>query len=147
MMISFHEHVLDRLNAYLDRTLSPADSAAVKRHCDRCASCRGGARAARRRAEERSYSGAWSRLSSFFWMTLAVAAVVLAGFHVHYTNAEAIAVRPSGAGSDRVAAGHGRVAPLAGSAARRRAGTRRPGHGRADGSRARPRAVACNWPA
>ncbi|HKI19030.1 MAG TPA: zf-HC2 domain-containing protein, partial [Isosphaeraceae bacterium] len=66
MMISFHEHVLDRLNAHLDRTLSPADSAAVRRHCDCCASCQEVLEqlVAARRSD---YSGAWSRLSSFFW--------------------------------------------------------------------------------
>ena len=41
-MIPLHEHVLDRLNAYLDRTLSPADSSVVRRHCESCPSCRAG---------------------------------------------------------------------------------------------------------
>jgi alpha-2-macroglobulin-like protein len=83
MMISFHEHVLDRLNAHLDRTLSPADSAAVARHCNRCALCRE-ALDQLVAARKGDYSGALSRLSSFFWMILAMTAVVLAGIHVHY---------------------------------------------------------------
>jgi len=105
-MIHPHEHVLDRMNAYLDRTLSRSDATAVKQHCARCASCRaalemlgaerwidprkgGGdgfgpsptpARFSRRPPRPRS------QVFTFFWLTLAVAAVVLTGFHVHYAS-------------------------------------------------------------
>src|SRR5438128_732570 len=99
-----HEHVLDRLNAYLDRTLSPADAAAVKRHCKQCASCRsaleklsverrsgpgktGGAIPDPARSSSRPPS-AVGRVFSFFWLTLLVAVVVLAGFHVYYATIE-----------------------------------------------------------
>jgi hypothetical protein len=82
-MISLHEHVLDRLNSHLDRTLSPAERAAVKRHCDRCASCQ---KALERLVAERrsDRSGVWGALSTFFWLTLAMAAIVLAGIQLHY---------------------------------------------------------------
>ncbi len=128
-----HEHVLDRLNAHLDRTLSRTDSVIVKRHCDHCASCREALKQLIGRARKRLFK----RLGPALDVLLADSCGSRLGPGRHpgsLRDAEAIAVRPPGAGSDRVAAGHGRVDPLAGPAARRQAGTRRAGHGRADGS-------------
>ncbi|MGP0062849.1 MAG: MG2 domain-containing protein, partial [Isosphaeraceae bacterium] len=105
-MIPLHEHVLDRLNAYLDRTLSPADSSVVRRHCESCPSCRaalekvsaarwghagdvGESKLATGGLAARP-SGAEGRALAFFWLTLLVIAVVLAGFHVYYKS-----LRPS----------------------------------------------------
>jgi hypothetical protein len=97
-MIPLHEHVLDRLNAYLDRTLSPADAAVVKRHCARCASCRkalimheaerwvGPGKAVGAVPDAARPPRVGSRVFAFFWLTLAVAGMVLAGFHVYYAN-------------------------------------------------------------
>jgi len=105
-MTHSHEHVLDRVNAYLDRTLSRADATAVKQHCARCASCRAALEmlGAERWIEPRK---GWrdgfgpsptparfsprpprprSQVFTFFWLTLATAAVVLAGFHLHYAG-------------------------------------------------------------
>ena len=150
-MIPLHEHVLDRLNAYLDRTLSPADSSVVRRHCESCPSCRaaleslGGALGPCRRC--RGIQARYGRLGlrglrrggSGLGDLLAdlggggrgpgrVPRLLL--------DAEAIAVRPSRAGSTAVDAGHGRGASPAGAAARRRPGAGRPGHRRTGRARA-----------
>ena len=103
-----HEHVLERLNAYLDRTLARVDATAVKEHCARCPSCR--AALDRLTADRRtdpwkderagSVEGAGprpahafsrrprpgSQIFVFLGLTVAVAGVILAGFHVHFAT-------------------------------------------------------------
>jgi hypothetical protein len=105
-MIHHHEHVLDRVNAYVERTLSRTDAAAVKQHCARCAFCRATLEvlaAERWTALRKGWGGGLglsrtpsrfsprppsrgSQIGKFFWSTLAVAAVVLAGFHFGYAS-------------------------------------------------------------
>ncbi len=105
-MIPLDEHVLNRLHSYLDCTLSLVDSAAVRRHCAQCQSCRetlvrlaaertthpwqsGGAAPRSARATARLAGGS-GPFFGYLWLTLALAAVVLAVFSVHY-----IALKPS----------------------------------------------------
>jgi hypothetical protein len=99
-MIPRHEHVVDRLNAYLDGLLGQGDSADVKRHCNHCAFCQaalerlgaerwgdpwqtGGAITKATRRPSRPHRG-WPGLWSFFWLTLIAVAVVLTVCHVHF---------------------------------------------------------------
>ena len=84
-MTYLDEHVVDRLNAHLDRTLSRTDSVIVKQHCDHCASCRA---ALKRLTAERGsdHSNGWGRLTTLFWLNLAALALVLAALQVHYAT-------------------------------------------------------------
>ena len=100
-MNPLHDHVLDRLDAYLDGTLSPADAAEVRRHCRACESCRAAFESlgaacpgnrTRLRPEDRASpsrpGGRGRRFWQSFWMTWAAAAVVLAGVFVYYATLE-----------------------------------------------------------
>ncbi len=93
------EHVLNRLHSYLDRTLSLADSNAVRRHCDRCPSCKAALESAAASGQSRGGtpgparsarhpSGHWGQFSMFYWPTLALAAALLAVLSIHYTALE-----------------------------------------------------------
>ncbi len=106
-MSPLHEHVLDRLDAYLEGTLSPADAAAVRRHCRVCESCRaafeslgGEPGLGRRGAEEGPGDGPTRRASPpysggrgrrfwrAFWMTWAAAAAIVTGIFFYYSTLE-----------------------------------------------------------
>jgi hypothetical protein len=104
-MTPLHEHVLDRLDAYLEGTLSADDAAAVRRHCRVCESCRAAFEsfgselgAERRSAANEPGDGAARRSSAShaggrgrrfwqaFWMSWAASAAILAGIYVYYST-------------------------------------------------------------
>ncbi len=96
-MNPLHDHVLDRLDAYLDGTLSPADEAEVRRHCRACETCRAAFESLRgvpgkpgpgadRRSSPSHPGGRGRRFWRSFWMTWAAAAVVLGGVSVYYST-------------------------------------------------------------
>ncbi len=97
-MNPLHEHVLDRLDAYLDGTLSPADAAEVRRHCRACETCRAafeslsgvpgkpGPGMDRRSSSPAHPGGRGRRFWRSFWMTWAAAVVVLGGVSLYYAT-------------------------------------------------------------
>jgi hypothetical protein len=103
-MIPNPDHVLDRLDAYLHRTLSAGEAMAAEEHCRECPSCR--AAMEQRSGERRNSPGrtegfldAPARSSRHhlsvmgpvflgFWLVVGSAAVLLAGFHLYYATLE-----------------------------------------------------------
>jgi hypothetical protein len=97
-MSPLHEHVLDRLDAYLDGTLSADDMAAVRRHCRACETCRAAFESVSGTSKTTA-AGGWAsprsssarrriRFWPAFWMTWAAAAVIVSGLFTYYTTAE-----------------------------------------------------------
>ena len=88
-MTSHIEHVLERLNAYLDMTLSREDAALVRRHLAECGSCRAALEKIKHQHDVDPWQAEslWAhqppiRGQGFFWVffaALAVAAIALAG--------------------------------------------------------------------
>src|SRR6516165_7776384 len=93
-MTSQRDHVLDRLNAYLDRTLSRGDDIAVRKHLAQCGPCNAAmVRLKRQRgldpwqSASPSVGSGTSRGSGFFrvfYSALAIAGLVIAATHLYY---------------------------------------------------------------
>ncbi|WP_406698046.1 MG2 domain-containing protein [Singulisphaera sp. Ch08] len=86
-----HEHVVDLLIGYRDRTLAPVEAARVEGHCARCHDCRTAletVQAGGRTAEPPARIGPGGWFFRIFWATAAVTGLALLAAHTYLGSLE-----------------------------------------------------------